>query len=153
MRTGLLLLLLAGCAGSPTPSQPPNETAPVPEMSDVERADLARLDALLHAPGTVVARLGETVRVGDVEIRPLEVLEDSRCPLDAHCVWAGRIRVKVAVRGAGEPAMEIGRPVPLPGGRALRLVAAAPPRWARPPRGVDPNAPLRFAFRLDPQPE
>jgi hypothetical protein len=83
-----------------------------------------------------------------LRVKPLEVVEDSRCPPDVTCVWAGRIRLRVAVSGAGEPVMEIDRPVNVAGGRRLTLTGAAPINWARPPAGVDPNEPKRFAFRL-----
>lgn len=145
MRAGLALLLLAGCAGTS-----PDEAPPAPEIPNAARAELEALEAPFRAPGVVTARLGQTVRLGGVEIRPLEVLEDSRCPRDVDCVWAGRIRLKVRVGGGGEPVMELDRPVALPDGRGLRLVAAFPPRWHNPPSGIDPRAPLRFAFRLDP---
>ena len=123
VRTLMLLLALAGCTTAPAPS-PSGRT------------------------GTVTARLGEEVRLGTLRIRPVAVLEDSRCPADVTCVWAGRIRVRVAVSGAGEPVMELNQPVAIPGGQSLSLVAVAPPRWHMPPAGVDPNAPQRFAFRL-----
>lgn len=36
-------------------------------------------------------------------VQPVEVLEDSRCPMNARCVWAGRVRVKMVwIRGNGE---------------------------------------------------
>ena len=129
MRTLLLLLALTGCTMSPAEPGGP----PAPPPSD--------------GTGTVTARLGEEVRLGTLRIRPVAVLEDSRCPVDVTCVWAGRIRVRVAVSGAGEPVMELNRPVPVPGG-SLRLVAVAPPKWRSLPPGVDPNAPQRFGFRL-----
>ena len=119
LRFLILLLALAGCATAPP-------------LSDE----------------TVTARLGEEVRLGALRIRPVAVLEDSRCPADVTCVWAGRIRVRVAVSGAGEPVFELNQPVALPGGAHLSLVAVAPPRWNSPPPGVDPNAPQRFGFRL-----
>ena len=28
-------------------------------------------------------------------VKPVAVLEDSRCPADAQCVWAGRVRLKM----------------------------------------------------------
>lgn len=144
MRLAPVLLLLAGCAGSP-----PNETPPATEIPNEVRSQLDSLETPFRAPGVVTAGLGQSVRVGGVEVRPLEVLEDSRCPQDVDCVWAGTIRVKVRVGGVGEPVMELDRPVALPGGRLLRMVAAAPPRWTTTPPGVDPNAPPRFGFRVD----
>jgi hypothetical protein len=53
------------------------------------------------------------------------------------------------VDGSGELVMEIGRPVNVAGGdMQLTLEGAYPPNWARPPAGVDPNEPKRFAFSL-----
>ena len=43
----------------------------------------------------VSARLGETVRLGRLAITPLQVVEDSRCPVGVQCVWAGRLRLSV----------------------------------------------------------
>lgn len=151
MRIGLLLLMLTGCAGSPTQPQAPQsppESAPGPQLSNEVRAQLDALEAPFRAPETVVARLNEEVRFGDIRVKPLQILEDSRCPQDVDCVWAGRIRVRVAVSGVGEPVMELNRPVIVEWGVQLSLVAVAPANWTRPPPGVDPHAPPRFAFRL-----
>ncbi len=40
---------------------------------------------------------GETVKLKDVSIKFLEVVEDSRCPTGVECIWAGRAIVKVQV--------------------------------------------------------
>ena len=37
--------------------------------------------------------IGESQTAGAIVVTPLEVIEDSRCPVDAQCVWAGRVRV------------------------------------------------------------
>jgi hypothetical protein len=42
--------------------------------------------------------LGETVRLDDVAITFVKVIEDSRCPKNVTCIWQGRIIVQVAVR-------------------------------------------------------
>jgi hypothetical protein len=144
MRILFLLPALAGCAMSPAGPGAPSG----PPMSGETRAQIEASEAPFRFPGTVAARLGQEVRLGDIRIRPLAVVEDSRCPLGVTCVWAGRLRVRVAVSGAGEPVMELNRPVAVPGGRRLTLVAVAPPKWHRLPPGVDPHAPQRFAFRL-----
>lgn len=39
--------------------------------------------------------LNDSVILGDIIVTPIEVLEDSRCPLDVTCVWAGVLSVKV----------------------------------------------------------
>lgn len=50
--------------------------------------------------GSSVA-LRESVWVGEVVATPIEVLEDSRCPENARCVWAGRLVVDTRIDGAG----------------------------------------------------
>jgi predicted transcriptional regulator of viral defense system len=41
--------------------------------------------------------LDGTQRVGRYLVTPLAVEEDSRCPENARCVWAGRVVVRAAV--------------------------------------------------------
>ncbi len=97
-------LLLAACGPKSTPPPPPGPTA----------------------------GLGQAGEVNGLRFRPLEVLEDSRCPARVQCVWAGQVRVLVAV---GSPAggeisrheMTMGKPVIVHGG-ALTLVSVEPPK-------------------------
>jgi hypothetical protein len=72
---------------------------------------LARCDTS-GASGVICARLGEQFDVGVGEtayiadtrftIRVDAVPEDSRCPRDAVCVWAGNARVALTLREAGK---------------------------------------------------
>ena len=41
------------------------------------------------------------MQVGPVVATPMEVVEDSRCPINARCVWAGRLMVRTRIDGAG----------------------------------------------------
>lgn len=156
MRIALIFLALAGCAASAGPnasadkgSPPPPQPAPGPgPTADAYRASLEALEAPFHVPGAVTAHLGEQVMVGDLKVKPLEVVEDSRCPIDTECVWAGRLRLRVQLGLSGSEVMELNRPVPVPGGMPLTLTGAMPPNWASPPAGVDPHEAPRFAFRM-----
>jgi len=68
--------------------------------------------ACSHAPTTPSAPIGTPFRIGagqtvrlqsaSVELGFDEVLEDSRCPADAVCVWAGTAKLKawLSVNGA-----------------------------------------------------
>jgi hypothetical protein len=47
--------------------------------------------------------LGTTVTNDGVKIQFEEVLEDSRCPANVQCVWAGQARVKVNISGPDMP--------------------------------------------------
>ena len=44
-----------------------------------------------------LARIGETTRVGTLAVTPLRVVEDSRCPINARCIWAGRLILTTAM--------------------------------------------------------
>ena len=46
--------------------------------------------------------LGETVQLDNVAFSLTEILEDSRCPSDVTCVWAGRAKVSVDIEINGE---------------------------------------------------
>lgn len=47
--------------------------------------------------GLIALGLGESGKVGAVTITPREVVEDSRCPSDVQCIWAGRVRVRASI--------------------------------------------------------
>jgi len=47
------------------------------------------------------AALLQSVQVGDLTVTPQEVVEDSRCPINARCVWAGRLVVRTRIDGEG----------------------------------------------------
>lgn len=150
MRNLWLLLALTGCGGAGPPAG--NTVAGPgpgsgPPLSEEYRAMVESVERPFREPGTVTARLGEEVQVGNVRVRPLAILEDTRCPIDLDCVHGGSFRLRVAVSGVGETEMQLWRPLAIPGGEPLRLIAAAPPRWHQPPPGVDVNGPPRFAFR------
>lgn len=64
------------------------------------------------APGPVA--LDQTQRVGRFLVTPLVLREDSRCPYNARCVWAGRVVVRVAIddgRARLERELTLGVPV------------------------------------------
>ena len=43
--------------------------------------------------GDIVLRVGEKGKAGDLGIIVNALVEDSRCPIDAQCVWAGEFKV------------------------------------------------------------
>lgn len=64
---------------------------------------LAALLALGASPATAMphddlVRLGQTLRIDQTSIRPIRVIEDSRCPANARCIWGGRVVVRADVR-------------------------------------------------------
>jgi len=55
---------------------------------------------LQASPPVIVAKipLGETVIFEDVSIAFQKVIEDSRCPKDVTCVWAGQAKVLATIK-------------------------------------------------------
>lgn len=104
-----------------------------------------------HVPadGIARARLGQTVAVDGPKVTPLAVLEDSRCPMNARCVWAGQVRLKARVHlGTGDRDLELtsGKPIPVADG-TLELVEVRPDRVAGEGQSLDPED-YRFGFRF-----
>ncbi len=100
------------------------------------------------APEGSLVALGHPVAVADLTLTPRRVTEDSRCPMNARCVWAGRIVVETQIDGTDWQEV-----VPLTLGErsAVRgyffeMVSAEPSRMAG--SGTDPLQPedYRFAF-------
>ena len=76
------------------------------------------------------AKLGQTVNLGGPKVTPLAVLEDSRCPKEARCIWAGRVRLSVRVTtGAGSAVRELAsdKQLQVADGQLL-LASTMPPR-------------------------
>lgn len=54
---------------------------------------------LAQVPETVTMKIGESKKAdaGKLKIAFLEIVEDSRCPVGANCVWAGNAKIKLSV--------------------------------------------------------
>ncbi|MGH8338367.1 MAG: hypothetical protein ACRETL_16430 [Gammaproteobacteria bacterium] len=90
-------------------------------------------------------RLGQTAYIDGPKIRPIAVIEDSRCPMNARCVWAGQVRLKALwVRPSGNQEIELtlGKAKPLADG-ALTLTSVRPDKSTD--RAIAPQD-YRFSF-------
>ena len=91
-------------------------------------------------------RLGQTAFVSGPRVRPDRVIEDSRCPANAQCVWAGRLIVGATVIGGGwsrQVELILGEPIDIADGK-LTLVRAVPaPRTDKRPSKLSA---YRFTF-------
>lgn len=143
MRALLVSVLMLGACASPA-----SRAAGGASLPEHIRMDLEQRDAALRERGVVAAAIGQTADLSEgLRVRPLEVLEDSRCPQNARCVWAGRLRLRVAVDGAGEHEVTLGEAaVQTPRG-AFALVAVSPGPWTDWPQELRPA--YRFGFRRD----
>jgi len=54
------------------------------------------------APGASVSS-----KTGDVTVRFVAVIDDSRCPSDVTCVWAGEVKVMLAIKEASKAATQV----------------------------------------------
>ena len=109
--------------------------------------------ALIGCASFMAAEIGPTAALGQIaetnglRVRPVQIIEDSRCPTDVQCVWAGRVRLltEIELRGGSEllkTTLTLGEPAQVADG-ALTLVAVAPQKTAK--SGTEPGA-YRFTF-------
>lgn len=93
------------------------------------------------------AALGQRVYVDGPQVTPLEVLEDSRCPADVQCVWAGQVRIRATIHlGSGDTSAELtsGKPMAVADG-TLELVEVKP---ATSSKATIAPGDYRFGFRF-----
>lgn len=117
--------------------------------TDLEIDD--RNEAVLNAPQEVTLQFGAEVSVGGsvLMVSFARVVEDSRCPVDVTCVWAGNATVEVGIR------MGMGPTFP------LQLNTTLEPRWVDwhdirvtllellpEPRAGDPPRPEGYTLKL-----
>ena len=127
MRTKPILiaaLLLASCATA----------APPPAISGCRE-------------GPCIA-IGDAQQFGIMRVTPLEVLADSRCPIDAQCVWAGELRVNTRLDIGYETItveLKAFEPFTINGGTLL-LAEVAPDATAQSPGLEQRDYAFRFTF-------
>jgi len=106
---------------------------------------LAACATIPPAEAGPTAGLGQVAYTNGIRVRPISVLEDSRCPANVQCVWAGRLVVRSDVIGGSWHRtldLELGKPQHVADG-SLTLVSAAPQKVAG--AVTDPRA-YRFTF-------
>jgi hypothetical protein len=110
-------------------------------------APLALAVAPQLAPASMVTTgLHRWQRIAGKRLRADRVVEDSRCPMNARCVWAGRATVRVTLNDGKRTRtanVALGESIPFAGGQ-LALVSVSPEKMA----GAQPKrpAPYRFTF-------
>lgn len=135
----LAVFALAACAATPPASGGS-------ELAQSIRADLTRLDGELSASGIVVAGIGQSADLGGgLIVRPLEIIEDSRCAANVQCVWAGRLRLRADVHGTPRE-LTLGEALETPQG-VITLAVASPGAWADWPENEVARPAYRFGFR------
>jgi hypothetical protein len=121
----VLALAASALIGACTMVPPPNSTPPQPQGYAVP----------FDVP----------VRVGDMVVTPKKLVEDSRCPMNARCVWAGRVVVTTRIVGPGfsdTADLTLGEPFGT-NGKMLALVSVRPEKTTQ--AEIGPRD-YRFAF-------
>lgn len=95
--------------------------------------------------------IGESQQVfADFAVTPLDLLEDSRCLVDAQCVWAGRVRLRAQLdlgHESIEAQIDSSEPMRINGGfLSMNLVLPEPRRRETPPDKGE----YRFNFTFAP---
>lgn len=93
------------------------------------------------------APFGEIANLDGIAVRPLELVEDSRCPASVQCVWAGRVRIRAELIGDGIRELTLGDPAAV-GGGTLTLVDVRPGK--RTPEAISRRT-YQFTFRFEPR--
>jgi hypothetical protein len=99
-----------------------------------------------------MAAFGETTRVGRLTVTPQALVEDSRCPINARCVWAGRVVLKTRIEGAGWREtidLTLGKPAAIHGSWVM-LVTVKPDKLAG---TATPPGDYRFGFERTSAPQ
>lgn len=127
-------LAIALVAGSSAACATKSEEVPIPGCTEME-----------------CVAIGEAAVLNELlVVTPLEVLEDSRCPAEADCVWQGRVLLKTRLDLGHETItvqLDSNEPMRINGGM-LRIAEVAPyasTQW-------DPLSPgaYRFGFAFTP---
>lgn len=93
-----------------------------------ETVDVDELIERVNTGERVSAKLGESASVLGVTVTPLEVLEDSRCPIDVECIQAGKLRIQATLQsglGTADQEFELFEPITTEG-EEVTLIQAEP---------------------------
>lgn len=77
---------------------------------------------------TVTLALNEEGTLGMFSIKPIAVLQDSRCPAGVYCIQAGTVELKITIDGKDE-VVSLMKPLTLNGG-TIKLTEVAPLKTA-----------------------
>jgi hypothetical protein len=97
--------------------------------------------------GSAVGLNRQFVKDG-ITIVPLEVVSDSRCPMNARCIWAGEVEIKVGLSKAQTVQttnLKLGGSAVYFEGKAISLVSVSPEKTTT---SEIPSSNYRFVFEI-----
>lgn len=96
----------------------------------------------------ISAKIGRLANISGLELTPIKVTEDSRCPVDVTCIQAGTVKVEVRLKSGSGQATQVftlNEPVTTET-ETITLIEAFPPKKA----GVQiTNAQYQFTFEVE----
>jgi len=138
MVIGAALLIAFFAMGYYWYTNQPLTLSPTPEGEQITATSTPRE---IEAPTTATLALGERKQIGSIFITPLEIVEDSRCPIDVVCIQAGTIRINAQI-GARVVELKIGTPV-IVEAESITLTEAQPA-----PKASDPAPHSAYQFTI-----
>lgn len=109
---------------------------------------LAPLVLAANVPAEQLVPFGRVAHLDGIQVKPLKIIEDSRCPMNARCIWAGRLRISALVTHGKTRVtreLELGKSVPVADGQ-LMMDSSNPSRMTNKKlRSRD----YRFGFRFE----
>lgn len=111
---------------------------PTPPTCEIVCPNVSATPIVANNSGIVEIKIGETGKSSassGVEITPIGILEDSRCPTDVQCVQAGTVRVRANVRtksGVSTADFKLGEAVTV-GGETVTLTTVLPEKNSKKP--------------------
>lgn len=144
MIIGVALLIAFFATGYYWYTNQPLTLSPAPTNEQVTATSTPE-EVAKPAPTTAIIALGERKQVGSIFITPLEIVEDSRCPIDVVCIQAGTIRIKARIEsGLGTSVMELKIGVPVTTeAESITLTEAQPA-----PKASDPAPHSAYRFTI-----
>lgn len=112
-KTAYVIIIIALLIGSLTyyssrnkselnvPGQPVSCTMEARQCPDGSSVGRGGQQCQFAACPPVGVSLGEEFKVGNTTITPLTIVEDSRCPADVQCIWAGTFLAEVTITTEG----------------------------------------------------
>ena len=89
--------------------------------------------------------LSKSVMFSTLIIRPTQVLEDSRCPIDVQCIQAGTVRVETTLSTGAQQVFKLNTPVTI-GDQTITLIAVRPEKESK--KTIKPTDYI-FTFRSE----
>ena len=86
---------------------------PVPVKEGIMKLFLLSIFAfLLFGSFSIVSakqiqvQINQETRINGLRIKFIDMIEDSRCPTDTQCIWAGNAKIKIGISNAGRLAKQ-----------------------------------------------